>query len=185
MINPYAIGKNIYLRAPRREDLDGNWYEWFSDPEITEFLADRYWPNTIESQLNFYESTVNSKERLVLSVCLIENDEQIGICNLSSINWVHRYADIAFVIGEKKYQNGTIAIEVMTLLLQIAFQRLNLLNLKSIHLSVHPSTPVIEKIFGFRECGRLEKIYNYKGKYVDSIISQLTKEDWVERNSNV
>ncbi len=71
----------------------------------------------------------------------------------------------------------------MTLLLQIAFQRLNLQNLKSIHLAVHPSTPIIEKIFGFRECGRLEKIYNYKGGYVDSIISQLSKEDWLNQNS--
>ena len=25
---PYSIGKQIYLRAPERDDLDGNWYEW-------------------------------------------------------------------------------------------------------------------------------------------------------------
>jgi ribosomal-protein-alanine N-acetyltransferase len=185
MINPYAIGKTIYLRAPRKEDLDGRWHEWLSDPEITEFLADRYWPNSYDAQKDFFETIANSKERLVLSVCLIENDQKIGVCNLSSINWLHRFADIAFLIGEKKYQNGTITIELMSLMLQIAFQRLNLLNLKSVHLSVHPSTPIIEKIFGFKECGRLKKIYNYKGEYVDSVISQLSKVEWMERNTNV
>ena len=30
MKNPYSVGKSIYLRAPEREDLDGNWYEWLS-----------------------------------------------------------------------------------------------------------------------------------------------------------
>jgi RimJ/RimL family protein N-acetyltransferase len=185
MINPYAIGKTIYLRAPRKQDLEGPWHEWFSDPVTTQYLGDRYWPNSIESQTQFYESIVSSKDRLVLCICLSETDEHVGVCNLSSISWVHRYADIAFVIGEKKYQNGAIAVEVMTLLLQIAFERLNLLNLKSVHLAVHPATPLIEKLFGFKECGRLENIYNYKGKYVDSIIAQLSKEEWLKRNPRI
>lgn len=182
MINPYAIGKTIYLRAPSFEDIEGNWYQWFSDPEITQFLAERWWPNTKESQSYFYESIKNSKERLVLCICLSATDEHIGVCNLSSINWAHRYADIALVVGEKKYRNGSIAIEALSLLLDIAFNRLNLLNLRSSHLSVNPYTPVLEKLFGFREVGRFEKICHFQGSYVDFIFSQLTKEDWTVRN---
>ena len=63
MKNPYAIGKSIYLRAPIIEDVKGDWYQWFSDPESTQYLADRYWPNTVESQMEFYEATKTSKER--------------------------------------------------------------------------------------------------------------------------
>ena len=126
MKNPYAIGTTIYLRAPTLEDVEGDWYQWFSDPEITEFLGDRYWPNTVESQMEFYESIKKSKERLVLSVCLIDNDEHIGVCNLSAINTLSRHADVAFVVGNKKHRNATVAVEIMALLLETAFKAIKL-----------------------------------------------------------
>ena len=56
MKNPYSVGKSIYLRAPERDDLDGKWYEWLSDPEISQFLADRTWPNNKKKQEDFFES---------------------------------------------------------------------------------------------------------------------------------
>ena len=151
MKNPYSVGKSIYLRAPEREDLDGKWYEWLSDPEISQYLADRTWPNNKEKQKDFFESFNNKSfsERLVLAICLKENNKHIGICNLSSINYIHRYADVAFIVGDKKYRNGQIAIETLSLLIDIAFKRLNLLNLKSVHMSSNPHTPLLEKLFGF------------------------------------
>jgi ribosomal-protein-alanine N-acetyltransferase len=182
MKNPYSIGKSVYLRAPCLEDIDGNWYQWFSDPEVTQYLVDRFWPNTKELQEDFYESIKSSRERLVLSICLSETDEHIGVCNLSAINWVHRYADIALVIGEKKYRNGVIAVETMSLLLNIAFNRLNLQNIKASHIVTNPSTPVLLKIFGFREAGRFSKVFYFHGDYVDFVVSQLSRVDWASRN---
>ena len=54
MNNPYIIGKTIYLRAPEKKDLDGKWHEWLSDPNITQYFADRSWPNTKQRQKAFY-----------------------------------------------------------------------------------------------------------------------------------
>lgn len=184
MINPYAIGKNIYLRAPVEEDVEGEWYQWFSDPETTAFLGERWWPNTIESQRSFFNSVKNSKDRLVLLICDINTDINIGVCNLNSISWVHRNADIALVIGDKNYKKGTYAIETFSLLLQIAFNRLNLLNLKSSYVSSNPYTPLLEKIFGFTEAGRFSNFMFNNGEYVDLVLSQLTKQDWISRNES-
>ena len=182
MKNPYAIGKSIYLRAPSADDIEGNWYQWFSDPDVTQYLGDRYWPNTKESQSAFFRSIKNSRERLVLCICLAENDEHIGVCNLSAINWVNRHADIALVIGNIKYRNGAIAVETMSLLLDIAFNRLNLLNICAGHISTNPNTPVLLKMFGFREVGRFIKRSYFRGEYVDAVFSQLNREDWASRN---
>lgn len=182
MNNPYAMGKTIYLRAPRAEDVDGNWYKWFSDPEITQYLADRWWPNTVDDQARFFESIQCTRDRLVLSICEKEADEHIGVCSLGAINWVHRYADIALVIGEKKYRNGIVAIEALALLADIAFNRLNLLNLKSFHVSTNPFTPLLEKIFGFTEVGRYRQLIYFRGTYADAIATQLTRADWESRN---
>jgi len=185
MKNPYSIGKKIYLRAPEPEDLEGKWHECLSDPDITQYLVDRFWPNNKGKQKVFFESFNNKSfgDRLVLAVCLKDNDKHIGICNLSSINYIHKYADIAFIIGEKKFRNGQIALETLSLLIEIGFHRLNLTNLKSVHMSTNPHTPLLEKLFGFKEIGKYEKLYNYKGKYVDCILSQLSRETWEKRNN--
>jgi len=182
MINPYAIGKRIYLRSPAEKDIEGKWYEWLSNPEITQFLGDRYWPNSVEAQRAFYDSVKFSRDRLVLAICNKETDEHIGVCNLSSISWVHRHADIAFLVGEKKYQNGSAGIEIMALLLDIAFRRLNLLNLRATHVSCNPDTPLLLRIFGFKEVGKFEKFSNFNGVYADTIYSQLSRENWEMRN---
>ncbi len=184
MNNPYSVGKRIYLRLPNESDLTGSWYEWFSDPEVTQFLADRYWPNSPELQREFYELALKSQNRLVLSICDIETDEHIGVCNLSNISWLHRSADIALIIGKKEYRTGIYSVEALSLLLEIAFNRLNMLNLRSSHLSVNAHTAVIEKLFGFKQVGKFENYFFYKGDYVDGIYSQLKKEVWVRRNSS-
>jgi len=184
MINPYAIGKKIYLRAPELEDaMNSSWYAWFSDPEVTMYLGDsRYWPNTKESQIQFYESTKNSTDRLVLLICDKNSDELIGVCNLSEINWVHRHAFVALVIAEEKYRKGPAAMETLSLMLEIAFNRLNLKNVRAAHISTNPYTPVLCKLFGFKEVGRFEKLLYFYGEYVDSVQQQLSRSDWRDRN---
>jgi ribosomal-protein-alanine N-acetyltransferase len=183
MINPYAVGKTVYLRAPNRSDAGGRWHEWFSDPEVTEFLIDRWWPNTPDEQVRFFESIAIARDRLVLAICRVDNDEHIGVCNLSAINWVHRSADVALVIGEKSQRNGTVAVETMALLLAVAFNRLNLLNLRSSHIEGNRHTPGLERLFGFIEAGRFKKAAFRNGTYVDVVWSQLTRDAWAARNA--
>ena len=51
-------------------------------------------------------------------------------------------------------------------------------------MSSNPHTPLLEKLFGFKEIGKYEKLYNYNGEYVDCIHSQLSRKDWENRNTN-
>jgi len=182
VINPYAIGRSVYMRAPSAADAAGKWHEWLSDPELTQYLADRWWPNTVEAQMAFFQSTSATKDRLVLAVCDKATDTHIGVCSLSAINWVHRYADIAFVVGDPAFRNGAVAVEIMSLLLDVAFNRLNLLNLRSVHLASNPHTPLLERMFGFREAGRMREFFFHRGTYVDAVMTQLSRSDWAARN---
>ena len=183
MNNPYAIGARIYLRAPTREDAEGAWHEWFSDPETTKYLVDRYLPNSKEAQIEFFETHIHSRDRVVFSVCRLEDDKHIGVCGLSSINWFHGYADYTYVIGEKQPDNSLIILEMVKLLLNISFTRLNLRNIKSAHVGCNPVTPAIDKLFGFNIIGKLKDFVVCQGEPQDLVISQLSREDWKERNS--
>lgn len=184
MYNPYAVGRAIYLRAPNKADADGAWHTWFSDPETTQYLSDRYWPNTIDLQKDFFDSIQHDKSRLVLSILDKETDIHLGVCSLGSISWVHRYADIALIIGEKQFRNGQVAIEAISLLLEIAFLRLNLRNVKGSYIGSNPATEMLMKLFDFDISGRNIGLLNFRGKYVDSINVQLSRDKWLERNGS-
>jgi [ribosomal protein S5]-alanine N-acetyltransferase len=183
--NAYAVGKRVYLRHPTEDDLEGRWHEWLSDEETTKSLAARRWPNSRDTQREFYEAAKKSRDRLVLSIVDIETDGHIGVCSLSGIDWVHRYADIAVVIGESEFRSGPFVADALTLLLKIAFLRLNLRIVKGGYMSSNLTTEAIMKVFRFKEVGRFEGLFWCDGTYVDSVLVMLDRETWMKRNSYV
>jgi len=71
----------------------------------------------------------------------------------------------------------------MSLLIKIAFKRLNLLNLRSIHVESHPLTSHLIKLFKFKKAGILKEYFFYNNKYVDMVITQLKRADWQKVNN--
>lgn len=181
MYNAYVIGKHVYLRHPTEEDALGKWHEWFSDEQTTKYLADRFWPNSREAQLEFFKS-LGDKSRLVLSVVSKSNDEHIGVVSLSSINWVHRYADVTIVIGEKNYNKGAYSIEAFGLILKVAFLRLNLRTVKSAYANSNDASRTIHSVFKFTKVGEYKNLLYIDGHYDDLVVSMLDNETWLKRN---
>ncbi len=176
------VGKQIYLRHPTEEDVQGRWHEWFSDEEITKFMGDRFWPNSKEAQLEFYKSLIDSKDRLALSIVAKSNDKHLGVISLSAINWVHRHADIALAIGEREYRKGPVAAEAFSLMLRVAFLRLNLLNVKSSYCSSNINSEALHRLFKFKRVGQYENLCSIDGHFESLIIEFLDRESWLKRN---
>ncbi|WP_320664866.1 GNAT family N-acetyltransferase [Prochlorococcus sp. MIT 1223] len=186
MYNPYVVGDLVYLRQPTLEDVEGPWHEWFSDEELTRWLG-RQFPNSKESQLEFFKSNVNSagSNRIVLSIIDKKKDIHIGVCNLSSINWINRSCGIAIVIGNKDFQNGLYITESFSLLLKIIFLRLNLRIIKSTFLAGNKATVLMHKLFKFVEVGVIPNAaYDpVSGNYVDEVIAVLNRDEWLKVNN--
>ena len=184
MYNPYMIGKLVYLRHPTEEDALGRWHEWFSDEETTKYLGnqDRAWPNTKEAQLDFVKSLEN-KKRLALSIVTIKDDKHIGVVSLSDINWIHRYADPAILIGEKDYRKGVYTIDAYSLILKIAFLRLNLRIVRSSLVKSNKASESLVKLFNYKNVGEYKGLIYIDGKYEDVVVGMLDRESWLKRNS--
>ena len=182
MYNPYVKGSLIYLRHPSEEDVCGRWHEWFSDHDTVHFARLHYWPNSYENQLSFYESVKNDKNRLVLSIIDKSNDKHIGVCSLSNIDWRSRHCGMSYIIGEPEYRVGNYSFECASLLIKIAFLKLNMRMIISDYVSCHEASEKIIKVLRFKEAGRVPKQCFIDGNYFDNITIYLTKEDWVERN---
>ena len=75
------------------------WYHWFNDPETTQYLEQGVYPNTIKSQKKYYESIVDSKDRIVLLIKPKKNDYFVGVVSLSFIDFYRRQCFFSMVIG--------------------------------------------------------------------------------------
>jgi RimJ/RimL family protein N-acetyltransferase len=181
MYNPYVVGKYVYLRHPTKKDAVGKWHEWFSDEETTKYLVDRFWPNSKEAQLEYLKS-LKDKNRLNLAIVTKSDDEHIGVVSLSSINWVHRYADVTIILGEKKYQKGVYALEAFSLILKIAFLRLNLRTIKSGFVNSNITSKTMHRVFKFAKVGVYKNLFSIDGHYDDLIVAMLDRESWLKRN---
>ena len=84
-----------------------------------------------EFTIFLFSEKPKEKNSIKLELSPSKKDIHIGVCNLSSINWVNRSCDIAIIMGNKDFKFGPYLTESFSLLIRIAFLRLNLRIIKS------------------------------------------------------
>lgn len=171
----FIEGKNIYLREVRFSDVNENYYKWLNDSDVNRYLETKYIPQSVENIKKYVEKMDGNPNEIFLAICLRKNNEHIGNIKLGSINWIHSFADISLLIGNKKYWGKGIATEAITLLTGFAF---NTLNLNSIKVGCYSDNIGSKKAFlkaGYEEVGRLKKHRYYNGKYTDEVILEKYK----------
>ena len=128
----FLVGKTVYLRPPdsQKDVLSGDWFSWFNDKATTRYINQGAWPNTIEKQTAYVEALKHDRTRLVLCIVDRRTQRHRGVVSFSSIDLLNRRAQIAIVMGAKRYPPEA-PIEAMALMTQHAFDRLNLLKLNA------------------------------------------------------
>ncbi|MEO8446573.1 MAG: GNAT family protein [bacterium] len=173
MKNPFLTGKNIYLSPLVREDVTAEYINWLNDPEICEGNSHATFPNNYVKTLSYVESVQSSKTEIVFSIKNKKNDEAIGNASLQNINWVNRSGEIAMIIGNKKFWNKGIGTEVMALLIDYAF---NVLNLNRISCGTPVSNKgglsICEKN-GMKKEGQLREVMFKNGAHVDVVLYSI------------
>jgi [ribosomal protein S5]-alanine N-acetyltransferase len=126
--NIFLRGKHVTLVALSKEDvISSNWYGWFNDEELCKTLQQHYFPNTLDSQLDFYQKSIsNSSTKLQLGICKVNDPNLLGIISLNNIDFINRKAEISAVIGEAEGRNINIFRESCLLICDHAFNSLNL-----------------------------------------------------------
>lgn len=126
MHHPFLIGERIYLRALEESDLTGNYLQWFNDPEVCAFNSHAIFPNNMEKMQDYFDSLKDTNISVVLAIITKKEDIHIGNISLQNIDWVSRSAEFAIILGEKDYWKQGLAYEASKLILNYAFERLNL-----------------------------------------------------------
>ena len=126
MYHPFLIGERIYLRALERDDLTGNYFQWFNDPEVCAFNSHAIFPNSIDKMQDYFNSLKDTNATVVLAIIVRDKNIHIGNISIQKIDWIVRSAEFAIILGEKDYWKQSLASEAARLIIDYAFERLNL-----------------------------------------------------------
>jgi len=172
---PYLIGNRIYLRPLEREDAP-QFIQWVNDPEITRTLVFRA-PINLQAEEDFIDKITRDEHSLTLGIALRANDQLIGGTGFHLIDWRNRQASFGILLDKAEWGKGY-GTEVTALLVRHAFETLNL-NRVWLHAYEYNerSIRVYEKV-GFRKEGVLRQDNFREGRYWDTIIMAILREEW-------
>jgi RimJ/RimL family protein N-acetyltransferase len=170
-------GKIVRIRALEQTDID-EIMKWVNDPEVIDNLLMRY-PVSRCLEEKWLEKAYDTSDMRNKTFALETKDGvYIGGIGLHKINWENRNAEVGIVIGKKEYWGKGYGTDAMLALLDFAF---NHMNLHRVYLQVYDfnvrGIRSYEKC-GFKKEGALRDDRFSRGKYHDTIIMGILKEEY-------
>ena len=171
------VGTRCYLSPPEAED--GNLLTaWLNDLDVTLPLGDEaYAPFSIDNAYDAFRQPADRHEH-VFTIVANESDCPIGRCLLFAVDHVNQTALLGIYIGEKSYWGRGYGQDATTLLLDFAF---NLLNLHSVGLGVFAFNERALHCYrhvGLRETGRRRQLRLVAGQYYDLILMDILADEF-------
>jgi RimJ/RimL family protein N-acetyltransferase len=172
----FRDGELVFLRPLEQTDAP-SLQKWINDVELTQFLL-RDRPVGEKEERRFIELSSSSKVDVVLGIVTKNEGKLIGTIGLHNIDHVHGHAVTGTLIGEKEYWNKGYGTEAKMLLLDLAFNRLNLSVIRSDVIAYNGRSIAYAKKCGYRQVGRLPGWIERDGKRHDEVILVVTAKRW-------
>jgi RimJ/RimL family protein N-acetyltransferase len=159
------------------EDAE-QWAQWDNDLEVTLLLGDEaYTPFPLAKSEEVIAGILRRQDH-IFGVVDLETDDLIGRGMLFDLDLVNRKAMLGIVIGEKAYWGQGYGQEAVRLLLEYAF---NLLNLNSVMLGTFAfnrrAIHCYERV-GFKEIGRRRQARIVGDRKYDVVLMDILAEEF-------
>lgn len=174
------IGKKLYL-SPINCDDYLKYVEWLNNFEIAKGINAYSKVNSIVSEKEWLMNNCNSGN---YSFAIIDSESNmlIGNIGLMNIKEIDRTAELGIFIGDENYLSRGYGSEAIMILLDYAFNHLNLFN---IMLKVYDFNKRAIKAYekcGFKKFGEWEKSHYFNGEYISEIYMNILKDDFLKKD---
>jgi RimJ/RimL family protein N-acetyltransferase len=179
MRNPIMTGERLYLRPLEAADA-----ETLAEITATEADTFMYRGRTPYSPLTFARWITDLHKQqpprgIELAVCLIADDQCIGKVGLGEIDYVNRTAETSSDIGPAAFRGRGYGTEAKHLLLEYAFDRIQLHALWSLVFEHNTRSVAALAKQGYKPAGRLKWIDVKNGLYHDAFLFDLLRDEWI------
>ncbi len=179
MYGPVIQGKVVRLRPPKPDDASPM-VSWFEDLEVTHF-GGRRTALSIEMEKTWLETTAKDPNSVVW---VLEVDGlAVGTTVIREIDWKNGFGTTGTVIGDRSLWGRGIGRETMQLRSRYAFTQLPLRKLKSSYFDGNTASGRAQAAAGYREVGRYRADRYVDGQWVDEVMTEVLREDWLKGNS--
>jgi RimJ/RimL family protein N-acetyltransferase len=175
---PFLSGKVVVLRGLQRNDLK-SYGRWLDDARVTEFLEMGARPTREKDVEAFWKMASEAEDTIVFAIVDRQSGEVVGNCGLYGIQWVCRRAQFNILIGEPSAWSKGLGSESASLLLNYAF---NKLNLNSVQLGVNAENKRAVRSYektGFVHEGIRRQFIYRNGRYYDIVVMSVLRDEFL------
>ncbi len=173
-------GALVKLRAVELSDLD-RYVEWINDAEVTQFLATQA-PHPVsrvqEEEWIRQAVTQTRPPEITYAIETLEDGRHIGSVSLHRVGHLAHHSELGVLIGDKAYWNRGFGTDAITTMLRLAFEELNL---NRVYLQVNADNGRAIACYrkcGFIEEGRLRQDRYRNGRYDDTLIMGVLRDEF-------
>lgn len=157
-------------------------FNWINDRQQVLFNAS-YKPVSEGQHQDWFEAIQRRNDVAIFGIRLLETDKLIGSCQLHSINYIHRSAELQIRIGDLSERNKGYGTDAIHLLLNFAFKDLNL---NRVYLHVFETNERALRFYekcGFIKEGVLRQAAYIDGHYLNVLVMAILETDWLQVKS--
>ncbi|WP_086348634.1 GNAT family N-acetyltransferase [Candidatus Enterococcus clewellii] len=175
--NQYLTTERLRLRPITLADAE-DMFDYASDEETATYVFPVHYriEDTEAAIASYFVKDPLGKYGIELK----ENGKMIGSIDLR-VDEVNRSAEIGYTLNKAYWGQGIVA-EAGQALLQLGFEKLNLVRIFAKYDSDNPNSGKVMDKLGMKEEGVLPNARINKGKIVTDVIKGLTIRDWEELN---
>lgn len=160
-------GKRIVLRVLEERDVEGPYAAWLNDPEVCRFNSHARFPVGKQQLKRYVRGAKQSSSMQVFAIVTKRGATHIGNISLQHINYIDRNAEIAILIGDKRFWGKGIGLEAWKLMMNYGFRILNLHRLFCGCANKNLGMRRIAEKSGMKQEGRKREAFFKKGEHDD------------------
>lgn len=173
----FLEGRRLYLRPIESSDTP-NLCRYVNDPQVRCYISNNF-PVSLLSEQKYVEKKMEgNNSEVVLAICLKKGDRFIGIMGLHRIDYINRTATTGAMIGEKSEWNKGYGQEAKALLLEYAFDTLNLRKISSAAIAGNKRSIQHNIKCGYHIEGVMKKEIFKNGRYHDKVVLGIFRHTW-------
>jgi RimJ/RimL family protein N-acetyltransferase len=155
---------------------------WYQDADFMRlFDAEAAYPKTRGQLAKYIADQQKSPTAFVFAIRPLDRDDLIGYIELDGIVWAQRVGWVSVGIGEAAQRGQGCGTDAMRLLLQFAFDELNLHRVQLTVFRYNTHAIRLYERLGFQHEGTFREFLQRDGERYDMLLYGLLRREWAAR----